>query len=322
MSAETWLIIGIVGFSLAGAAFLVAVILFFKLKIPAVIGDLSGRTVAREVKAIRESNRSGGARHSASPAVLDARKRTPSGNIAQEVPSPHLDREAVAMAHASKRLDKSTEEIQEEKRRRNSYQDRNDIYDASYRGNTADQSLDANQATEYLNSNDQTTPLEAPQPGEDTQLLHQGDSTEVLKQNDATEVLRRGDSTEVLKQNNATEVLRRGDSTEVLKQNDATEVLRRGDSTEVLKQNDATEVLRRGDSTEVLKQNDATEVLRRGDSTEVLKQNDATEVLSYERAPMPGTTVLSQQEAPPVSASPVPFRIVRSLERIHTDEVI
>ena len=52
MSANTWLIIAIIGFSLSGIALIAAVIMFIRLNIPAIIGDLSGRTVAREIKAL------------------------------------------------------------------------------------------------------------------------------------------------------------------------------------------------------------------------------------------------------------------------------
>jgi len=58
MSATTWLIIAIVGFSLSGIALIAAVFMFIKLNIPAIIGDLSGKTVAREIKAIRSANMS------------------------------------------------------------------------------------------------------------------------------------------------------------------------------------------------------------------------------------------------------------------------
>ena len=62
MSATAWLIIAIVGFSLAGIALIVAVFMFIKMNIPSVIGDLTGKTVAREIKAMREFNNSKGDR--------------------------------------------------------------------------------------------------------------------------------------------------------------------------------------------------------------------------------------------------------------------
>lgn len=60
MKASTWLVIAIVGFSIAGVALVAAVIIFILMDIPAVIGDLTGRTVAKEIKAIRASNASSG----------------------------------------------------------------------------------------------------------------------------------------------------------------------------------------------------------------------------------------------------------------------
>lgn len=60
MSANTWLIVAIAGFAVAGAAAVTAAVLFFVLHIRSVIGDLSGKTVAREIKAMRESNEQSG----------------------------------------------------------------------------------------------------------------------------------------------------------------------------------------------------------------------------------------------------------------------
>ena len=56
MNATTWFVIAIVGFSLAGAALIAAVLLFLKLNIPAVIADLTGKTANNEIKAIRAAN--------------------------------------------------------------------------------------------------------------------------------------------------------------------------------------------------------------------------------------------------------------------------
>ena len=60
MSATTWLIIAIVGFSLSGIALVVAIFMFIKMDIPAVIGDLTGKTVAREIQARRDANAASG----------------------------------------------------------------------------------------------------------------------------------------------------------------------------------------------------------------------------------------------------------------------
>lgn len=54
MSAETWFIIAIVLFVLAGLLLAAAIIIFFALKIPEIIGELSGRNYAKELKRMRE----------------------------------------------------------------------------------------------------------------------------------------------------------------------------------------------------------------------------------------------------------------------------
>ncbi len=77
LSAQTWYIIAIIGFSLSAVALIAAVFIFLKLDIISVIGDLTGRTVAREVQAIRENNASGGEKlHRSSRVNLERGKLT------------------------------------------------------------------------------------------------------------------------------------------------------------------------------------------------------------------------------------------------------
>jgi hypothetical protein len=57
MDAATWLTISIIGYSLAGVLLVVAIFMFIKMNIPAIIGDLSGRTAARKIREIREHNK-------------------------------------------------------------------------------------------------------------------------------------------------------------------------------------------------------------------------------------------------------------------------
>lgn len=49
-------IISIISFTLAGILFVTAVFMFIKLNIPAIIGDLSGRTAQKQIQEIREQN--------------------------------------------------------------------------------------------------------------------------------------------------------------------------------------------------------------------------------------------------------------------------
>ena len=102
MSATAWLIIAIVGFSLAGIAFVAAIILFIKMNIPAIIGDLTGKTVAREIKAMRESNASTGDKRFRPSAVNLER-----GTLTEKVSNTPMSTADLKKAHASKRLDKT-----------------------------------------------------------------------------------------------------------------------------------------------------------------------------------------------------------------------
>ena len=62
MDAQMWYIIGIIGFSLAAILLLAATFIFFRLHILAVIGDLSGRTAAKQIEKFRQANAASGAK--------------------------------------------------------------------------------------------------------------------------------------------------------------------------------------------------------------------------------------------------------------------
>ncbi len=57
MNAEFFQIVSIIAFAMAIIFLVLAIILFFKLDIPAVIGELSGKTAAKQVAEIREQAR-------------------------------------------------------------------------------------------------------------------------------------------------------------------------------------------------------------------------------------------------------------------------
>lgn len=75
MSANTWYIISLVGYFAAVIGLIVTVVLYFRLNILDVIGDLSGRTVARELKSMRENRNTKGVRYS--PAMKKAARSSP-----------------------------------------------------------------------------------------------------------------------------------------------------------------------------------------------------------------------------------------------------
>lgn len=106
MSANTWLIIAIIGFSLSGIALITAVIMFIWLNIPVVIGDLTGRTVAREIKAMRDTNASSGDKRFRPSAVNLER-----GTLTEKVAEKSANNKA--FAHTSKRLDKASGNLSE-----------------------------------------------------------------------------------------------------------------------------------------------------------------------------------------------------------------
>lgn len=97
MSAEVWFIISIIGFALSALALIGAIILFLNFQIPSVIGDLTGKKVAKGVKAMRSSESASG--YSAKASVKPA---------PDQVKQPLYD---PAQAHGSKRLDTSSRKL-------------------------------------------------------------------------------------------------------------------------------------------------------------------------------------------------------------------
>lgn len=55
MSESFWYVVEMVGFILAGSMFILNIILFIRMKIPFLIGELSGKRFEKEVKQIRAS---------------------------------------------------------------------------------------------------------------------------------------------------------------------------------------------------------------------------------------------------------------------------
>lgn len=70
--AQTYNIISIVAFSLAGVGLIVSVILWFKFGIWGIIGDLSGRTAKKSIEQMRAENEKSGIKsYRPSPIALD-----------------------------------------------------------------------------------------------------------------------------------------------------------------------------------------------------------------------------------------------------------
>ena len=210
MSATTWLIIAIVGFSLSGIALAAAVFMFIKMNIPAVIVDLSGKTVAREIKAMRDANASSGNKLHRSSSVNVNR-----GKLTEKVNDEEVDSSVRAAAHASKRLDKTGSGHSTRLKKGET-------------GQTAGTSSKV-RTTESLSTNVGEVNIEERR------------STAVLAQNRVTDVLSDERKTDVLSETPGTAVLSETPGTAVLSETHQTEVLSQNRQTEILADNMATE---------------------------------------------------------------------------------
>lgn len=203
MSATAWFIIAIVGFSLAGIALAISIALFVKLNIPAVIGDLSGKTVAREIKAMRARNLSSNdkSRRSSRGNVDNGRsteKVDVSPNTADEIAK------AKAKAHSSKRLDKTDSGL--------------------------------NEKTDGLERKKKSTSTLS----EDVAEVDVERLTDVLYEERFTDVLIESRATDVLYETRQTEVLSETKQTEVLSESKPTEILSKARQTDVLSDEEDT----------------------------------------------------------------------------------
>ena len=200
MSASSWFIIAIVGFSLSGIALVAAIFIFIKLRIPAVIGDLSGKTVAREIQAMRETNATSGNKiHKSSRVNMDR------GKLTEKVDEQVADKSAMAIAHSSKRLDKATGTTS------------GPLNEGQKHSQSEPEEKRKDSTTEHLSDNVAEVTIES------SPIKKEERKTAVLTNDRATEVLSETHETEVLG-NNATEVLSETHETEILDDN-ATEVL-------------------------------------------------------------------------------------------------
>lgn len=107
MSAGLWFIIAIIGFSLAGVLFITAIFMFIKMNIPAIIGDLTGRTAAKQIEKMRQLNAETGDK-SHRPDAFNLKR----GSLTEPVDSMKSGRlkksgstAKTVIAHPSKRLD-------------------------------------------------------------------------------------------------------------------------------------------------------------------------------------------------------------------------
>ena len=289
------------GLALAVIFAITAIILFFALKIPKAIGDVTGSTARKKIDEIREkgyesvqgvgiSKQEAIRNHTTKISVRDVRS-SESSKTAERGRANY--EKAVAGINNKKAGEDYLKSIHE---------DATDILHEDMQELTPGMYADSEEATDVLRESDSE---------EATDVLRESDSEE------ATDVLREYDSEE------ATDVLRESDSEE------ATDVLREYDSeeaTDVLRSDDsesATDVLRTDDSEE------ATDVLREYDSeeaTDVLRSDDsdgATDVLRNEDSDV--TNVLADQSGSTgklTRGEKNMLKMVKNIVVVHTDESI
>ena len=100
--ADIYRLISIIGFSLSGLFLLLSIFLFVFFKITRVIGDLSGRTAAKQIEQFRQSNAASGAK-SFRPDPANVKR----GKLTEQVADNYAaDSKLSAVAHPSKRLDR------------------------------------------------------------------------------------------------------------------------------------------------------------------------------------------------------------------------
>jgi hypothetical protein len=211
VDAATWKMISISGYFLAVVFFITAFVLFFKMNIRAIIGDLTGKTAARQIQEIRERNKlEGNNRYKPAAFHLDRGTLTETSTTADNRTGRKMGKTAQALAHASKRLDLKAKTGEAS---RPLIKEKIDFHQP--------ESLSSNETcvifseafeheTEILGYDNRTELL-----SEDTKLFGGGNDTEVLL--DSTEILDDGKSTEVLSEE--TKVLG-DDGTEALSQED------------------------------------------------------------------------------------------------------
>ena len=304
------------GLALAVIFAVTAIVLFFTLKIPKAIGDVTGSTARKKIEEIREkgyesvqgvgiSKKEAIKNHTTKISVRDVQssessKRAEKGRANYEKAVADIKNKKKNEDYLKSIHEEATDILHEDMQElaRNMYSDE-EATDVLMENEDSEEATDVLRADE--DSEEATDVLRAEDDGEEaTDVLRADDDSE-----EATDVLRAEDDGE-----EATDVLRADDdeaATDVLRANDdeaATDVLRADDdeaATDVLRANDdeaATDVLRADDD-------DATDVLR----------NDDTEATSVLTGQSDFTGRLSQGENSML-------KMVKNVVIVHTDESI
>lgn len=207
MSANTWLVIAIVFFAIAGILFIASILMFIFMNVPAIIGDLTGRTLAKGIQNIREENASINDKNARvanrhfSDEPMDS-----TYNIRNEYSDNPYNKEGQLLAHSSKRLDSSEEPISlsslppTDTLSGVSYDesDNNDLTDV-----LTDDSTDVLKNDESIGATEVLNQIV----DEKTDMLSVSEPTDILTsdENDATTILSNNDDTMVLSDNKDSE---------------------------------------------------------------------------------------------------------------------
>lgn len=199
MSANMWLILSVIFFALCAIMAVISVFVFIKLNIPLVIGDITGKTAAREIESIRQMNEESGINKNTANAVnINHGTLTDKVNKTEGIPkkegfSPVGHEEQILNRFDEKLInDKSTDKTSKKKRSLDVTTDVISDYNSK------------NQKTDNLGNVNTTAPQKTDVLLEEkTDVLQDSQATEVLAQNTAVLTDNYG-VTDILQSNNTT----------------------------------------------------------------------------------------------------------------------
>ena len=196
-AANVWLIVAIVSFVLSGLSLIASIVIFIKFKILNVVADLSGKTVARGIKEMQDETAASNSKK--------GRFSLDREDVTGKMSAKNIDKNAMALAHESKRLDKTTSNLKKRGSKTSGLTDKFSTGDLNTPNSTAvmtpgnTEVMPGNQRnTEVMSAYNKVAPTE-----NGTAILGVN-ATSVLTQNNGTAVLG-SDSAEVF--NNGTAVL-------------------------------------------------------------------------------------------------------------------
>ena len=282
-----------------------AVALFFVLKIPRVISDLSGRTARRAIEDIRRQNEASGDKsHRSSYVNMHRSKLTDKISPSRRIQHP--------TSGASGKTAGTTKIPTQGLRGKTGKTKGNTGKMPGVSGRMPGTSGQMPVRQEYA-------PRHVFQ-GEQTTILPDMNATTVLPENNVTTVLPENNVTTVLPENNVTTVLPENNVTTVLPENNVTTVLPENNVTTVLPENNAAAVFSEKEAEEIFGQEapaaqnagpapQETAVLAQTNETTVLYAGNETSVLYNPR---------NQAAINPVAV----FDVVKEITFIHTNEMI